>query len=104
MSNERPLTFHFDQDSLFKYCDTRGIDILESLRLKVTPPNQFNDPFEFLPKVDFCFDETAVKRVMTDPDLLRSDWEQSGLQIPLDDYVATMRKASENVDSEHVAR
>jgi Protein of unknown function (DUF2971) len=100
---ERPLTFQLDQDSLFKYCGARGVDILQSLRLKVSPPNQFNDPFEFLPKVDFCIDETAMKRVMTDRDLLRSEWEQSGLQIPFDDFVATMRAMSENV-GEHVAR
>lgn len=33
----------------YKYCDSHGIAILENLELKVTPPNQFNDPFEFTP-------------------------------------------------------
>ncbi len=35
----------------FKYCDYRGLDILRNLRLKVTPPLYFNDPFEFTPYV-----------------------------------------------------
>ena len=35
----------------FKYCDDRGVDILRNLRLKVTPPLYFNDPFEFTPQV-----------------------------------------------------
>ena len=96
MSNERLLTFHLDQNSLFKYCDERGIDILKSLRLKVTPPNQFNDPFEFLPKVDFCFDETDVKNLLTDRHRLRLVWKQSGLQVSFEDYCATLRKGSEN--------
>jgi hypothetical protein len=34
---------------VYKYCDCRGIDILKNLRLKVTPPNAFNDVFEFTP-------------------------------------------------------
>jgi hypothetical protein len=35
----------------YKYCSQHGIDILESLELKITPPNQFNDPFEFTPSI-----------------------------------------------------
>ena len=34
---------------IYKYCDARGTDILLNLRLKITPPNRFNDPFEFAP-------------------------------------------------------
>jgi Protein of unknown function (DUF2971) len=104
MPNERPLTFHPGQDFLFKYCSARGIDILQSLRLKVSPPNQFNDPFEFLPRVDFPIDETDVKKWMTDPERLRSIWEESALQIPFEDFLATIRKEYENVGLERVAR
>jgi Protein of unknown function (DUF2971) len=103
MSNERPLTFQLDEDFLFKYCNERGIDILEALRLKVTPPNEFNDPFELLPKVDFCIDETAMKRVMTDSDLLRSEWEESGLEMPFEDFATMYKAMSENVGLGHVA-
>ena len=102
MSNERSLTFHLDQDSLFKYCDGRGIDILQSLRLKVSPPNQFNDPFEFLPKVDFCIDDTDLKNWLTDPKTLRSVWEQSGPQVSFEDFSATICKGMS--EKQHVAR
>jgi hypothetical protein len=88
--NERPPTFPLGQDSLFKYCDGRGIDIFCSLRLNVSPPNQFNDPFEFLPKVDFSMDATHVKKWLTDSKVLQSAWEQSGGRTPLPDYVSTL--------------
>src|SRR5271169_2550932 len=34
---------------LYKYVDEFGLKILEDLRLKITPPNEFNDPFEITP-------------------------------------------------------
>lgn len=34
---------------LYTYCPKYGVDILQMLRLKVTPPNRFNDIFEFTP-------------------------------------------------------
>jgi hypothetical protein len=34
---------------LYKYSGEPGFKILEDLRLKVTPPNEFNDPFEITP-------------------------------------------------------
>jgi hypothetical protein len=34
---------------LYKYAGRSGIRILETLRLKITPPNEFNDPFEITP-------------------------------------------------------
>jgi hypothetical protein len=36
---------------LFKYLDSKGVDILENERIKFTPPDQFKDPFEFRPAV-----------------------------------------------------
>jgi hypothetical protein len=36
---------------LFKFVDSRGVDILENERIKFTPPNQFKDPFEFRPAI-----------------------------------------------------
>jgi len=35
----------------YKYCGPEGVKILEGLDIKVTPPNEFNDPFEFTPRV-----------------------------------------------------
>jgi hypothetical protein len=32
-----------------KYCDPARVDIVENLRIRFTPANEFNDPFECLP-------------------------------------------------------
>jgi hypothetical protein len=37
--------------TVYKYCGPHGVCILENLELKITPPNQFNDPFEFTPQM-----------------------------------------------------
>jgi hypothetical protein len=42
-------------DIVYKFCGSYGTDILRNLELKVTPPNQFNDPFEFTPRI-ICSD------------------------------------------------
>src|SRR6266436_3032130 len=55
---------------LYKYCDHRGIDVLDRLRLKVTPPNRFNDPFEFTPQMQELSSETALRYVL-DEDAMR---------------------------------
>jgi len=34
---------------LYKYLDRYGLDAIANLELKVTPPNEFSDPFEFTP-------------------------------------------------------
>ena len=36
--------------TVFKFCGKYGLDILRKLELKITPPNQFNNPFEFKPR------------------------------------------------------
>jgi hypothetical protein len=35
---------------VYKYVGDSGLKIIEGLRLRVTPPNEFNDPFEITPK------------------------------------------------------
>src|SRR5437773_2135978 len=37
--------------NVFKYCDHRGVNILRNLELKITPPDQLNDLFEFSPHI-----------------------------------------------------
>jgi len=76
------LTFQLDADSLFKYCDQRGIDILQSLRLKVTPPIRFNDPFEFMPKVAFVITPEKITSGLRSKRMLHQLWKQ--MKIPLD--------------------
>lgn len=38
-------------DTVYKYCGKHGLAILRNLELLVRPPNQFNDPFEFTPRM-----------------------------------------------------
>ncbi len=52
--------------TVYKYCDNRGVDILQNLELKITPANQFNDPFEFTPVV-ICSDLEAEARSLIEP-------------------------------------
>lgn len=56
---------------VYKYCDQRGIDILRNRELKITPPNQFNDPFEFAPRVTCSNPPREVKRLLKDKNTIR---------------------------------
>jgi hypothetical protein len=40
-------------DAVYKYCGKHGLTILRNLELLVRPPNQFNDPFEFTPRMSY---------------------------------------------------
>ncbi|HZL13479.1 MAG TPA: DUF2971 domain-containing protein [Verrucomicrobiae bacterium] len=44
---------------VYKYCNAHGVDILQNLELKITPPNQFNDPFELTPQM-ICSNPTEL--------------------------------------------
>jgi hypothetical protein len=96
------LTFHLENDELFKYCDVRGIDILESRRLKVTPPNEFNDPFEFMPKVEFAVSRSRVRNDMTSKRMLRKLWKELKLDIDFAAFERTFLERFEKVGSRHV--
>jgi len=37
----------------YKYAGDSGIKVLENLRIKIAPPNEFNDPFELTPRSKF---------------------------------------------------
>jgi hypothetical protein len=45
---------------LYKYCDENGLKILENLEIKITPPIDFNDPFEFSPTAKESFNEKWI--------------------------------------------
>ena len=61
----------------FKYCGESGLLVLKNLQLKVTPPNEFNDPFEFSPVVrnpnPRAYAEKAVKKVVSEPDFFEAN-------------------------------
>jgi Protein of unknown function (DUF2971) len=61
---------------LYKYCDSRGIDILRSQRLKVTPFDQFNDPFELLPRMRPELSRDDAHGVVRDPELRLGMYQQ----------------------------
>jgi Protein of unknown function (DUF2971) len=75
---------------------------LKSLRLKVSPPNQFNDPFEFLPEVDLRMDQTDLKKWLTDPKRIRSAWMKRGRRIPLTDFSIAYKAKVESFGPEQV--
>jgi hypothetical protein len=52
--------------TVYKYCGSSRIDIIKNLELKITPPNQFNDPFEFSPHV-ICSDVESKARNLIEP-------------------------------------
>jgi hypothetical protein len=58
----------------YKYCGPTGIAILQHLELKVTPPDEFNDLFEFLPSF-ICSNEQAYYALCRkrNPEL-RNNW------------------------------
>jgi hypothetical protein len=62
---------------VYKYAGDSGLKIMEDLRLKVTPPNEFNDPFEVTPNsrrarpleemlADVCKDSKFYRSVFND--------------------------------------
>jgi hypothetical protein len=71
---------------LYKYCDVRGIDILKSHRLKVTPFDEFNDPFEIAPRMRPDFSLEDAKAAAADPEMIRRLYETSKLIPPYDDF------------------
>lgn len=49
---------------VYKYCDSRGLAILEGRSLRITPPDQFNDPFEFTPSFEGYIPRNELRRVV----------------------------------------
>jgi hypothetical protein len=62
----RRPSFKVNMAFAYKYCNAHGLDILTSLHLKITPPNQFNDPFEFTPHVVCSNPARRIKRFFKD--------------------------------------
>lgn len=60
-------------NNVFKSCDHRGVNILRDLELKITPPDQVNDVFEFSPHIvcpaprKMAKDATRDKRLCVNP-------------------------------------
>ncbi len=63
--------------TVYKYCDKCGVDILKTLEIKITPANQFNDPYELLPYV-ICSDVEgeAINIIETEDDFLNEEYRK----------------------------
>ena len=46
----------------YKYVDAKGVDIIRSLRIKLSDFSQTNDPFEILPRIDYPTDDGFWER------------------------------------------
>lgn len=55
---------------LYKYCSPCDVAILTDRTLKVTPPSEFNDPFEFCPVVKGAITPEDVQLRLPDPEWL----------------------------------
>lgn len=62
---------------LYKYCNRRGTDILQHNRLKVTPFNQFNDPFELAPRMRPDFSVEDARKAIASVEFQRDLYEVS---------------------------
>jgi hypothetical protein len=79
----------------YKYVGDRGISILEDLRLKVSPPNAFNDPFELTPRSKFTITlDYMLARVHHEPEWFREPYndmvQNEGYPHSFDRFLADM--------------
>jgi len=65
---------------VYKYCDGYGIEILRNLEIKIAPPNQFNDPFEFTPHIICSNTRRLAKRMVKEKAAIRELYEQDKRQ------------------------
>jgi len=80
----------FEEDGK-PHSGSHGVSVLNQLQLKVTPPNEFNDPFEFVPHA-ICSDPTLrIKEILKTPQLVREFYTASvshGIFVgPFDGFV-----------------
>lgn len=60
----------------YKYTGDWGLKILEELRLKIAPPNEFNDPFELTPRSKFKITiNDMIEKSKSEPEHFRAVFE-----------------------------
>ncbi len=81
----------------YKYAGNSGIKIFKDLRLKITPPNEFNDPFELTPRSKFTITlAEMVDRANTSPDQYRGvfeDLKKDGYRYTFEHFITELPKA-----------
>lgn len=78
----------------YKYAGGSGVKVLEDLRLKITRPNECNDPFEVTPRSKFTLtDADMLNRAKTDPDHYRGpfeDMKKAGYPHRFEQFIADL--------------
>ena len=73
MSNVPPI--------LYKYIKTDyALAVLQTLKLKLTPPIEFDDPFEFLIRTDNIVQRSLVKKMVKGKDFMRRVYQEARAQ------------------------
>lgn len=80
------MSFHLNSPHLFRYYCSAGLDVIRSLRMKVTPPIEFNDPFEFLPRVETDFSRQSVVKQLVNQRMLKSVWKELQIAEPFESF------------------
>lgn len=80
---------------LYKYVRLDGLDIIKSLRIKVSNPKDFNDPFEFIPSIIDVSSEQAETYFFDNENYLRRlhgfALSQGKTKEPYESYVKWLR-------------
>lgn len=87
---------------LYKYLNAYRIDVLKSNSIRFTPPNEFNDPFEFKFKINEItnFEDTLNHALNQLNDTVLTETEKYGLQDKKDEiFDATIAHLHEFEDS-----
>jgi hypothetical protein len=84
-------------NTVYKYCDNHGVSVLRNLEFKITPPNQFNDPFEFTPRIICSDPHSYAKRILRNKAHIKDLYERL---IRCDGFVGSFRQFREHVRSD----
>lgn len=100
----RYVSFQLNSPVLYRYCDPLGVDVLRSLRLKVTPPAEFNDPFEFLPKIELTTSREDISKRLTEHNLIREMWHEYGKPESFRAFKLRYKEGFAQKGTRHVAK
>lgn len=60
---------------LYKYTGPIGVKCLDTLQIKITPPHDLNDPFEFYPRIEGVYTDAEIEEDLKDPEVRKMVWE-----------------------------
>jgi hypothetical protein len=87
---------------IYKYCGPWGVDIVRLLQFRVTPPDQFNDPFEFMPGPKGSFRKSELPALLDDEELLRQFLNVPGAkEAGVFDIDSCRRHLQDKIEDEH---